>query len=166
MKFPFDIQPDPADSAVTCIKLIASYYGKDHSLEEVRELFSDLKASGLRDIKKGAEALCFDAEPYKLSLGALRNHRLPCIAFWNGSYYVVIWKIKNELVCVSDPLRGYEEYKLDYFLKNWVMDYNEGIIVTMEPGQAFDKLIPGKEGKAFAGFRYRLRQILLYRRFL
>jgi ATP-binding cassette subfamily B protein len=58
----------------------------------------------------------------------------PCIIHWQGFHYIVVYKINEKYVWVSDPALGHRKYRRDHFENNW-----NGITLIIEPTVEFEK---------------------------
>lgn len=165
MSFPHYIQPDQMDCGPTCLRIVARHYGKKYGLPELRELCGTNRlGSSLLNIRDAAEKMGFSTDAYKLSFAALRRQRLPCIAFWNQSHYVVIYKIKEGKVSVSDPVHGLLDYSVDEFIKCWAPDEHEGIILALEPAAGFKAIKPKKQSNTGGGIKKLSVHLLRYKK--
>ena len=64
--------------------------------------------------------------------------QLPCIAFWNQSHFVVVYKIKKDKIYVSDPAHGLLTFTKQEFLKGWSAAEESGIILSLELTKDFN----------------------------
>ncbi len=136
--FPFYKQPDTKDCGPTCLKIIAKYYGKLISLKQIRELTETTReGSNLFKLSDAAEKIGFKSLALKINYQKLKKAPLPLIAHWNKSHFVVIYKIKDDIVYVSDPAFGLISFQKDEFLIRWIGNNaneatNEGIALLLE----------------------------------
>ncbi|NET10320.1 MAG: hypothetical protein F6K16_37600, partial [Symploca sp. SIO2B6] len=87
--YPFIQQQSAADCAVTCLAMIAQYWGKRPSLNTLRELADvSLTGTSLKRLAKASEAIGFQARPVRASLDGLESQPIPWIAHWQGHHYV------------------------------------------------------------------------------
>ncbi len=125
-KFPHYRQYDNKDCGPTCLKIIAKYYKKTISLEQLRDLTETTRAgTSLMGLSKGAESIGFKSLGVKISLEKLLQAPLPCVLFWDKKHYVVLYKIskllkKNLVFHVSDPAFGLLKFDEENFLKHWI----------------------------------------------
>jgi ATP-binding cassette subfamily B protein len=94
--FPFYKQPDAMDCGVTCLRMIAKYYGKHYSLETLREKTYIARAGvSLLGISDAAEKLGFKTIGARLNIEKLTEDvPLPCIVHWKQEHFVVVYDIK------------------------------------------------------------------------
>ncbi len=126
MSFPHYTQLDAMDCGPTSLRIIAQYYGKHYSLQNLRErCHISREGVSLLGISDAAEAIGFRTTGVKLSWEQLRDEaNLPCIVHWNQQHFVVVYKIEKQhgqwWVCVSDPASGLLKYSEAQFLKSWL----------------------------------------------
>jgi ATP-binding cassette subfamily B protein len=142
-KFPFFKQFDSMDCGATCLRIIAQYYNKKYTLQYLREkAYTTREGVSLLSISNAAEAIGFRTRGVKLSYDSLKqSSQLPCIAHWNQNHFVVVYKINEKYVYVSDPAHGLLKYSKNEFLKYWAKDQDDGIPIgialLLEPSPDF-----------------------------
>ena len=120
LNFTFYKQPDEMDCGPTCLRMVAKYYGKSITLQQLRSLAKTTREGGsLLGISDAAEKIGFRTLGIKVSYERLvEDAPLPCIAHWNQTHFVVIYKIKKDVVYVADPGHGILKYRKEEFLKS------------------------------------------------
>ena len=96
-------------------------------------------------LSDAAEALGFKSIGAKLDLKKLAEAPLPCIVHWNKSHFVVVYKIKNGAIYVSDPSYGLISYSKEEFIQRWIgnnatEETREGVTLLLEVTPKFRKL--------------------------
>ena len=135
VSFPFIKQHDETTCGTTCIMMIAKFYGKNFSSARLRELAHvDLSGSSMASLASASEQLGFSTRGMKLDYDALSSVQLPCIVHWQGYHYIVVYKMNEKNVWVSDPALGLRKYKRAFFEKNC-----NGITLVLEPTTEFKK---------------------------
>nr|WP_115888110.1 peptidase domain-containing ABC transporter [Flavobacterium cutihirudinis] len=142
--FPFYKQPDAKDCGPTCLRIIAKYYGKVIELQQIRN-FSETtrEGSSLLGLSDAGEALGFRTLGVKVNFEMLQKEMpLPCIVHWNNQHFVVVYKIKKDIVYVSDPSHGLITYSKEEFIKFWIgknahEKTEEGIALLLETTPEF-----------------------------
>lgn len=160
-KVPFYQQPDHKDCGPTCLQMLAKYYGKDLSLEYLRNLSETTReGSSLHFLSQAAEQIGFRSLGVKIHYRDLRDQApLPCMVHWEGQHFVVIDHIKGQKVSVVDPALGRRTYSIKEFISGWIgpgatETTEEGVALLIEPGANFthdDAAAPESE-KAFYSF--------------
>lgn len=159
MAFPSFQQLDYTDCGPTCLKIIMKYYGKEVNTERLRELTYKRKTGvSLLGLSDAADKLGFRSCGHHLSYDELQHITLPCIAHWNGDHFVVIYKIKNNEVHISDPARGLIKYQKDEFLSFWSQALENsdrlGYVLSLIPTGGFDDLNFGQPRKLNFSFLF------------
>jgi len=88
------------DCGPACIKMIANYYGKNYTLDTLRN-YCSIAHDGvsLLGISDAFENIGFKTIGGKLILEQLINDApLPCVLYWNQNHFVVLYKIKKNLI--------------------------------------------------------------------
>lgn len=135
VRFPFIQQPDQMACGPTCIQMIAKYYGKHFSNNRLLELANvDRSGASLADLASAAEKIGFSTRGMKLSYDRLTSVSLPCMVHWQGYHYVVVYRIDDDHVWVSDPAKGRRKYDREYFEENWT-----GVTLLFEKTPEFDR---------------------------
>lgn len=170
--FPNYIQADYKDCGPTCLKIIAKYYGKLINIIELRTLSETTReGSNLLNLSDAAEKIGFRTLGIRTSLEKLKEVPLPCILHWNKEHYIVLYDIKKEKYCVSDPSHGLIDYTKEEFIKYWIGNNanettEEGIALLFEPSPKFFQSEFDKEGENSFGFSLLFKYILPYKSFL
>ena len=170
IKFPNYRQLDGKDCGPTCVQIIAKYYGKFLSLQEIREL-SSISKEGLSLYELGltAERLGLKSLPVKATLSNIeKDIPLPCIAHWGNKHYIVIYKTDRKYVYVSDPLLGLVKYNYEEFAKRWIGNNNEntekGILLLLEPTDKFNDIKPSANPSKVYAFNYFISHLKPYKK--
>lgn len=130
-KFPFYHQHDAMDCGPTCLRMIAAHYGRNYSLEGLREK-SHFTREGvsLLGISEAAEKLGLRSVGVFVSFEELKEAPLPCIVHWNQQHFVVVYDIRKkngkEIIYVADPGAGKLKYTKEEFCRCWASTRNEG----------------------------------------
>ncbi|MBN1598238.1 MAG: peptidase domain-containing ABC transporter [Bacteroidales bacterium] len=142
-RFPIFIQHDSNDCGPACLKMIARYYGKNFSLEDLRsKSYITRLGVSLLGISEAAESVGFRTNGVKVSFPQLKDHLvLPCIVHWNQEHFVVVYKIKKDKIYVADPAFGKTVYSKKEFMDSWAStiegEERLGICLQLETTPAF-----------------------------
>lgn len=164
--FPLYKQPDQMDCGPTCLRMIAKHYGKNFSLQRLRDI-SGINREGvsLLGISEAAEKIGFRTTGTKLTLQQLQEIELPAILHWGQNHFVTLYKSpaksspKAKTWDVADPAKGLIKYTEAEFSKNWLSDDNHGIALMLSPTPAFYE----QEGDKAAGLNWNYLLRYLYR---
>ncbi len=158
------------DCGPACLRMVAKYYGKNVTLQELRSLSSTTReGSSLLGISDAAEKTGFRTLGVKITYEKLvEDASLPCIAHWNQSHFVVVYKIKKDKIYIADPGHGLLTYTKDEFLKSWQSDTKEGILLLLEPSPEFYTGAASADGDTTAkkGFSFLFLYLFRYKKLL
>ncbi|WP_298903692.1 peptidase domain-containing ABC transporter [uncultured Psychroserpens sp.] len=169
-KFPTYQQTEAKDCGPTCIKIIAKHYGKTINTQELRQLSSTTRqGSSLMGLSDASESIGFRSLGIKLAFKKLIEAPLPCIVHWNNDHYVVLYKIKNDTVYISDPAHGLITYTKKEFIKSWIGENanentEEGIALMIEPTPTFYQT-EFNDDETF-GFSFIFKYLFKYKKFI
>lgn len=142
-KFPFYKQLDAMDCGPSCLRMVAKYYGRNYSVQTLRER-SHITREGvsLLGTSDAAESIGFRTMGVRLSLDQMaKESPLPCIAHWKQKHFVVVYKITKKNVYVADPAHGHIKYTREEFISQWASTKTEGepqgICLLLEPTPDF-----------------------------
>ena len=135
MSFPRYTQLDTMDCGPTCLRIIAAFYGRHYSLQNLRDRCHITREGvSLLGISDAAESIGLRSVGVKLTWQQLRDEaNFPCIVHWNQRHFVVVYKIEKKRgqwwVYVSDPAVGLLKYSERQFLKSWLQTGAEDSIL-------------------------------------
>lgn len=154
-KFPSARQYDEMDCGPTCLQIICRYYKKKYSLDYLRKLCNTTRAgSSMLGLQEAAAKLRFDPTAIRIAYHEIDNDMLPCIAYWNQRHFVVIYKITNDKIYVSDPAHGLLTYNKKDFLDFWSADGENGILLHLDlEDDFFDTPVEEKYRPPAYGFK-------------
>jgi ATP-binding cassette subfamily B protein len=169
MSFPFVQQPDAMDCGPACLKMVAGYYKISFSLESLRKkCFITREGVSFLGLSEAADAIGFRTIGVKIQYEMLTaNVPLPCIVHWRQKHFVVVYKIKNDIIWVADPGIGLVKYDREDFERNWASTLTDGkpagLVLIVEPTPAlFENEI---EHKKVNGFSFLFKYFHLYRKY-
>lgn len=151
MAFPHYQQRNIMDCGATCLKIIAKYYGKDLPIGYLRRTsYTSREGASLAGLARSAEAVGLRALPVKVHFMKLKAKApLPLIVHWNQVHFVVVYKITDTTVYVSDPAHGLLKYSHKQFLRSWINNKadeftDEGIALLLETTPNFAEKVTHK----------------------
>lgn len=147
------------DCGPACIRMVASFYGKDYPLSYLRSLShltrEGVSAAGIRDALK---AIGMSSATFSMNIEQLRDKcPLPAILHWEQNHFVVLYRIsRNKLTGewryrVANPAYGKYSFDEKRFGQFW-LNGDKGIVIATEPGKDFYILKPVKEKHSFVRF--------------
>jgi ATP-binding cassette subfamily B protein len=167
MPFPFYKGHDSMDCGPTCLRMVAKHYGRNISLQTLRDKTQIGKEGvNLLGISEAAEAVGFRTQSLKLTFRSLtEDAKLPAILHWKQNHFVVLYKVKHrspllwrgaggEVLFVADPAIGLVTFTAPEFKTNWISNkedgQEEGVALLLEPAPAFYEAFPNpSEGGAY-----------------
>ncbi|EPT7717921.1 peptidase domain-containing ABC transporter [Escherichia coli] len=131
--FPFYFQNENSDCALTCIRMLACYYGKEGLLENVLDKLSSKKNEwAVSDIVSVLRSLGIMPRAVSLNIDELNSLSLPCILHWNMNHFVVLVKRKRNKYVIHDPDKGIQVLSLQKISESFtgvgIEVYNDGTI--------------------------------------
>lgn len=107
-----------------------------------------------------AESIGFKTIGVKLNFEKLKEAPMPLIVHWDKNHFVVVYRIKKNVVYLSDPAYGLISYSKNEFISRWIGnnadEYSkEGITLLLEVTPAFKKQKWEESNKRSLGFLYR-----------
>lgn len=144
-RFQIYYQLDSSDCGITCLRMIAKFYGRVLSNEKLRR-HSTISREGisLLSLSDVAENFGFHSLSVKTSLDKLiRENATPFIAHWDQRHFVVVYKIKKNKVYIADPSKGKLVLTQEEFLNHWASTVENnsqiGIVLLIKPTPDFYK---------------------------
>lgn len=147
--FPHYVQLDTMDCGPACLRMIAKYYGRNYTLDELRQRsFMSRNGVTLLGLSDAAESIGMRTMGVKLTMERLIKERpLPCILHWDQNHFVVCYDIKprrrgrEARFYVADPRHDkvvYTESELrPYWVSTHSQGYDKGVALLVEPGPRF-----------------------------
>jgi len=134
-RYPFFEQQSAADCGAACLVMIGRYWGKNFSINRLRDL-ANVSRSGasMRSLSAAAESLGFATRPVKASLDKFAQQPLPAIAHWEGKHYIVVYEITKKQVIIADPAFGQRYLTINQFKAGWT-----GYALLLEPTASLKK---------------------------
>lgn len=133
MKFPFYRQLDGMDCGPTCLRMIARYYGKKFSVQQLREN-SYIQRTGvnLLGISEAAESIGLRTTGIRTTIDKLKQQsKLPCILHWNQMHFVVLYRVEKSkgktYFHIADPAYGLLMYEEEELKKCWISTRQGGV---------------------------------------
>ncbi|MBD6618886.1 ATP-binding cassette domain-containing protein [Komarekiella sp. 'clone 1'] len=132
-RYPFFAQQSASDCGVACLVMISRYWGKQFSINRLRDLANvNRDGASLRGLSAAAESIGFTTRPIKASLDQLAKQKLPAIVHWEGKHYIVVHEISQKKVVVADPAIGQRTLSHAEFKANWT-----GYTLLLQPTVLF-----------------------------
>lgn len=146
-KFKKNIKPvrqmNTMDCGPACLVFVSQEFGKNYSLQYIRELCYLSKIGvTLSGILEAAKTIGFNVFSAKIPLDTLINNiTVPCIIHWNQNHFVVLKKINvykdSKKFLIMDPRIGFVKLNKNDFIKGWLGDNENGVVALFEPKKDF-----------------------------
>jgi len=139
------------DCGPTCLQIIAKYYGRYYSSQEIRKkAFITREGVSMLGLSDAAEAIGFRTLGVKIPIEKLEEEvPLPCIVHWHQNHFVVVYKIKQDKVFVADPAASLITYGKEEFKRGWLSakesGREEGVALLLEPLPSFYEYEPEEQ---------------------
>ncbi|OFX84538.1 MAG: ABC transporter ATP-binding protein [Bacteroidetes bacterium GWF2_33_16] len=174
MQFPFFQQLDAMDCGPTCLRMIAKHYGKNYTLQTLRDKsYITREGVSMLGISDAAEAIGFRSMGVRITFEQLLTEApLPCIAHWKQNHFIVVYKISQRkgktYVHISDPARGLITFTKEEFETGWANtrenDENKGLCLLLETTPDFYQSIDEKLNKS--GFKFLFSYLRPYKKII
>ena len=142
--FPFYHQHDSMDCGPACLRMIASFHGKEYTLQDLRNRsYIDKEGVSLQGISEAAESIGYRTMGVKIpftdkpDLPSLAEAPLPVIVHWNQNHFVVVYRISKNYVWIADPGSAKHKLPVEEFKNHWISDHDRGIALLLEPTAKF-----------------------------
>lgn len=174
MNFIHYLQLDAMDCGPTSLRMIAKFYGKNYSLQTLRErCFITREGVSMLGISDAAEYIGFRTSGIQITFEQLLNEvPFPCILHWNQNHFVVCYKIKKKKrgeaeIYIADPASRLLKYNKTEFLKCWIStrkgQEDKGTVLLLQPGPDFNDF-EGEKDSTERSFVYFARYFFPYRK--
>jgi ATP-binding cassette subfamily B protein len=160
IKFPHYQQHDALDCGPTCLRIVAKYYGKNYSLQTLRDKsYINREGVSMLGISDAAEYIGFRTMGVRISFEQIRKEApLPCIVYWKQRHFMVLYKIKKDQVYLSDPATGRIKLSKKEFIDGWASTEEDGVkkglCLLLEPTPDFYKQEDETLNKSGFGFLF------------
>ncbi|MFP4025546.1 MAG: peptidase domain-containing ABC transporter [Thiohalospira sp.] len=174
MPFPFYKQLDAMDCGPSCVRMIAKYYGKNYTLQTLRDKsYITREGVSMLGISDAAEDIGFRSMGVRITFEQLIHEApLPCIAHWTQNHFVVVFKIKQTkkgvFVHVADPARGIIKFTKEEFISGWATTKEggeeKGLCLLLETTPDFYQAEDEKPDKS--GFKFLFSYLRPYKKII
>lgn len=173
--FPFFHQLDSVDCGPACLKMVAQYYGKHYTLENLRsKSHIEKKGVSVEGICRAAESIGLHSIavniPFDSQMGdeideaVFMNIPLPSIVYWEKRHFVVVHRIGKNKVWLADPADGKRTISFRAFKESWMSNEKTGVAILLEPTPEFQGREEDKINKT--SFSYLFQFLMLYKKLI
>lgn len=155
----FTRQFDQMDCGPSCIRMVASAYGKDYPLSYLRSL-SHLTREGvsIAGIRDALQQIGLRSATFEMTFEQLREHcPLPAILHWEQNHFVVLYDVRRSCVTgkwkyyVANPAYGKHTFDEEGMARYW-LNGTKGVVIAIEPTEQFDKIPEVKQKHSLLRF--------------
>jgi ABC-type bacteriocin/lantibiotic exporter with double-glycine peptidase domain len=101
------LQQDPRDCGIACLRSILHFNGHRSGVDSLRQLAATTTSgTSLLGLRSAAGRLGFAAKALTAELEDLSGLELPCILHWDGTHFVILWKVQKGKALIGDPALG------------------------------------------------------------
>lgn len=161
-KIKFTRQFDQMDCGPSCIRMVASAYGKDYPLGYLRTLShltrEGVSIAGMRD---AMGHIGINSASFHLTIWQLREKcPLPAILHWEQCHFVVIYGVEKSRFSgkwkyyIANPAFGRQIIGDDELRTKW-LNGDTGVVVACEPTDEFYALKPTRQRHSIVAFARR-----------
>lgn len=135
-ELPMLLQTEATECGITCLAMIAGYWGLQIDLSGMRRRFSvSLKGSTLKGLIGTAQALGLQTRPLRLEMEQLADLRLPCVLHWDLNHFVVLKQLGAGHAVLHDPCFGERRLSLTELSAHFT-----GVALELTPGSSFQPM--------------------------
>lgn len=126
-------QAEAAECGLSCIGMIANYWGHDMDLASLRSRFgTSARGMTLRQIMQTSDALGLAPRPLKQPLEDLGRLALPAIIHWDLNHFVVLEKVEKGRAFIVDPAKGSAWHDQESLSRHYT-----GVALELRPSPGF-----------------------------
>ncbi|NKZ01885.1 peptidase domain-containing ABC transporter [Nocardiopsis alborubida] len=137
-RVPVVLQNTPTECGIACLAMVLGAHGRSVPVRRLREeLDAGRDGVSAQALAMAAEEHGMRVRAYQAEPGALRGMTVPLIAHWGLSHFVVVESVGERYVRIVDPASGRGRIPREEFDRSFT-----GIVLTMRPGEDFERLRP------------------------
>lgn len=144
-KLPIFRQGTIAECGLACLTMISVYHGHNVDLRSMRLKFPvNSRGITLSTLMDMCHSMGFLSRPIKLELDNIDKLKTPCVLHWDLEHFVVLSKVKRNLVIINDPAKGVLKLSFDEVSKHFT-----GIALEITKSESFTIITEKKKIKVF-----------------
>ena len=143
-QLPTFLQSQITECGLTCLAMIAAWYGHQVNLAGLRRRFPvSNRGMNLKQLIEVGTRLHFNCRPLKLEAESLKDLHMPSILHWDMNHFVVLKSVRGDKVVIHDPARGVIVLSMDDVKTSFT-----GIALELRPTQEFVPIVEKLKIKA------------------
>jgi ABC-type bacteriocin/lantibiotic exporter with double-glycine peptidase domain len=131
-RVPYVQQLEAADCGAACLAMVMAYHGHAVTLDHARTAAGVGRGTDALSILRGAEQLGLRGRGVRLGLDDLRYLPPGTILHWDFNHFVVLDRVRRDVIEIVDPAYGRRAIPIDRFGKHFT-----GVALAFEPSEAF-----------------------------
>jgi len=162
------------DCGPACLRMIAKFYGKNYSLQTLREhSYMSRDGVSLMGLSDAAQSIGFRTIGLRITLEQLeKDVPLPCILYWNQNHFVVCYGVKKRgdryYFQIADPANSLLIYSEEEIKRCWLSAKSGtrevGIALVIELGTRFYEFGDESEGEQGHKLSFFIRYLTPYKK--
>lgn len=162
------------DCGPACLRMIAKFYGKNYSLQTLREhSYMSRDGVSLMGLSDAAQSIGFRTIGLRITLEQLEKYvPLPCILYWNQNHFVVCYGVKKRgdryYFQIADPANSLLIYSEEEIKRCWLSAKSGtrevGIALVIELGTRFYEFGDESEGEQGHKLSFFIRYLTPYKK--
>lgn len=134
-RLPVVQQSQAAECGLTCVNMIANFYGYSIDMVTMRQKFSSsLKGATLGDVMLVAHRMGLVGRALRLDIEELGQLRKPCILHWSLNHFVVLKSVTRKGIVIHDPAHGLRTVPMDEVSRCFT-----GVALELMPSASFKR---------------------------
>lgn len=131
-------QIEYSDCGITCVRIVARYWGKRISTDYLRGL-CDMSRLGVTigDVVSAFKDLGMESVAVNVRAEEVARMPLPAVLCWEQKHFVVLYRVKGDKFHVVDPARGKMTFMAEEFYRCWHGESDKGVAVLADPTDEF-----------------------------
>lgn len=127
-------QLNQSDCGITCVRIIARYFGRRFSPSQLRVLCDSSRLGiSIKDITSTFAKIGFNACPIRIGIEKLKEMPLPAILYWNQGHFVVLYRVAKDKFYIADPSSGKMRFREKEICEFWLSGSDTGVAILAEP---------------------------------
>lgn len=134
-KLPVMLQTEASECGLTCLTMIACFYGYNIDLARLRQKFSvSLKGTTLANLIDIATGMALSSRALRLEIEEMGELQVPCILHWDFNHFVVLKQVTRQYIILHDPAYGERKMRIEEVSKHFT-----GVALELMPTPQFEK---------------------------